>query len=71
LDFFVGSDPEGQVGPITVARGDTPKGEHKFYVGLTKREVEAVVHAFKSVLIGHDELEDLPALLVALEEYKK
>lgn len=70
LDLFVGQQVAGETGSIVVYRGETNPNEHKFYVGLTKQEVEEVLRQLESVLIAHEAIADVPALLKAIEPFK-
>lgn len=70
LDFFVGADPSGQMGYIIVDRGDAIPDEHKFYIGLTPEDVNAVISELKPVLIEHKELADIATLLGMISDFR-
>jgi hypothetical protein len=70
LDLFVGQHTAGETGCIVVYRGETAPNEHKFYVGLIGQEVQEVLRQLKPVLVAHEEISDVSALLAAIEPYK-
>ena len=70
LDFFVGMQPDGEMGYIVVERGDKIPNEHKFYVGLGSDDVEAILDELKPVLVKHEAIESLEALLESIERFK-
>ncbi len=70
LDFFVGKAVDGEAGSLVVDRGSSIGYERKFYVGLTKEELALVLKELEPVLVDHQELSDVDAVLAAIEPYK-
>lgn len=70
LDLFVGNDLDGESGYVLVDRGETMPNEHKFYVGLSKEEVEEVARQLEPVLVERKSLISLTDLLEAIKWYK-
>ncbi|MDB5178422.1 MAG: hypothetical protein JWN01_365 [Patescibacteria group bacterium] len=70
LDFFVGQLPDDEMGYVVVDRGEHTPDEHKFYVGLTPQEVRAVLEQLKPVLLKHEKIVGIDALLSAIEKFK-
>lgn len=70
LDFFVGSELEGKIGYIVVDRGESVPDEHKFYIGLTTKDVKSTLSELQPVLITHEAISDVASLLTMIELFK-
>lgn len=70
LDLFVGNQLDGEIGFVIVERGDNNPNEHKFYVGLTPKEVEKVINELEPVLVAHDKIPDINTLVAAIAVFK-
>jgi len=69
LDFFVGSDPDGNCGFFTVWRTEEVPEEHKFYVDMSDEELERTLKEYEAVFVRHQSLK-LEAMLELIEEFK-
>ena len=70
LDLFVGTNPEGVIGYVLVFRGKDRPDEHKFLIGLSEQEWQAVKDELKPVLIDSGTFPDPNGLLDAIKKYK-
>ena len=70
LDFFIGSQTDGEIGYVLVDRGEHTPNEHKFYIGLTTEQVEEVLLQLKPVLIKSKKITGPASLLEMIEQYK-
>jgi hypothetical protein len=70
LDLFVGSKFDGEAGYIVVNRGDKIPDEHKFYVALTKSEINKVLRELKPVLLEHKKFNNFDDLLKLIRRFK-
>lgn len=70
LDLFVGNDLKGEFGSLVVNRGEFIPDEHKFYVGLSKTELDAILKELSPVLLNHQHGSEMASFLAEIEEYK-
>lgn len=71
LDFFVGSQIDGQCGFITVFRPELKSGEHKFYIGMTNSELQQTLQQYKPVILSHKSFTDIPELIKTIRNFKR
>lgn len=81
LDVFIGDDPGGyhgrfDKGKTEYGKDGKPTGkilpdESKFYIGLTKKERDHILHEFKDVVLGHETFKDFSAFQKAIAPFKK
>lgn len=70
LDLFVGNQIDGEHGVIKVYRGQTTSNEHKYYVGLSKSQLDSVLEELSPVLLEHKSIADMTSLLSEIGKYK-
>lgn len=70
LDLFVGSKEDGLQGYIIVNRGEHIPNEHKFYAGLSRHELDAVLSQLELVLIKNESISDIEELISIIKVYK-
>lgn len=71
LDVFLGSDENGFIGFIKVARPDLEDGEVKVYLNVTNEEKLQILQAFQPVILEHRDFTSTDELLKMIEVYRK
>ena len=70
LDLFVGNDVDGELGSLMVDRGEAIPNEHKYYVALSKDELNMILEELTPVLLEHKPIVDMSDLLSEIGRYK-
>ena len=70
LDLFMGTAYPGELGFIIVYRGADIPNEHKFYAGLDTSERDKILEELQPVLIKHEQIKDLDALLAMIDRFR-
>ena len=71
LDFFVGSQLDGLSGSFVVFRPELKNGEHKFYIAMSNDELARTLEEYQPVILTHEPLENVDALLEVIELFRK
>ena len=70
LDFFVGSDSNGQHGFFTVWRSKEVPQEHKFFLALNEEQLKKTVKEYSPVFVRQVGLASLNEVATVINEFK-